>query len=48
MNVIQENLLRTGFKAYKEDGSRVTLRAIKSLDEQNRINTELWDLALSA
>jgi hypothetical protein len=48
MNVVQENILRTGFKAYTDKNEKVTMRAIKSLDEQNRINTGLWDLALSA
>ena len=44
LNVIQENLLRTGFKAENERNEKITMRAIKSLDEQNRINSELWDL----
>lgn len=47
-NVVQENILRTGFKAVNGKNELVTLRAIKSLEEQNRINTGLWDLALSA
>lgn len=47
MNVIQENIIRTGFKAFDDQGKMHGLRAIKSLDEQNRINTGLWDLATS-
>jgi hypothetical protein len=46
-NIVQENILRTGFDVYNEQGDRKKLRAIKSLDEQNRINTELWSLAHS-
>ena len=44
-NVVQENLVRTGFKAYDSKGVGHSIRAIKSLDEQNRINSQLWDLA---
>lgn len=47
-NVVQENLVRTGFKAYDQKGQGHSIRAIKSLDEQNRINSELWDLAAAA
>jgi hypothetical protein len=47
MNVVQENIIRTGFKAFDDQGKMHGLRAIKSLDEQNRINTGLWDLANS-
>lgn len=47
-NVVQENLVRTGFKAYDSKGQGHSIRAIKSLDEQNRINSELWDLAAAA
>lgn len=47
MNVVQENIIRTGFKAFDDQGKAHGLRAIKSLDEQNRINTGLWDLANS-
>jgi hypothetical protein len=44
LNVIQENMLRTGFEVENEKGKIVKLRAIKSLDEQNRINSQLWDI----
>jgi len=44
LNVIQENMLRTGFEIENNTGKMVKLRAIKSLDEQNRINAELWDI----
>lgn len=48
MNVIQENMLRTGFVAHDDKGDAVKFRAIKSIDEQNRINAGLWDLAIAA
>jgi hypothetical protein len=44
MNVIQENMLRTGFEVENEKGKIIKLRAIKSMDEQNRINANLWDM----
>jgi hypothetical protein len=47
-NVVQENILRTGFKARTDKNEVVTMRAIRSLEEQNRINVSLWDLALGA
>lgn len=48
MNVIQENMLRTGFVAHDDKGDAVKFRAIKSIDEQNRVNAGLWDLAIAA
>jgi hypothetical protein len=47
-NVVQENIIRTGFNVVNENGKISKLRAIKSLDEQNRINSELWDLAVAS
>lgn len=47
-NVMQENLLRTGFKAVTEDNKVIKLRAIKSINEQAKINADLWDMFAAA
>jgi len=45
MNVTQENLMRGGVHAHNEQGRRIRLRGIKSVDADTRINRALWVLA---
>jgi hypothetical protein len=45
-NVIQENLIRGGIPYYNHvDNTRNTTREIRSVTENNRLNTQLWNLA---
>lgn len=43
-NVIQENLIKGGKTYRKKDGKRLTTRGVKSVAENNRLNTALWML----
>lgn len=44
-NSVQENILRGGVRQVRSDGSRFRSRAVKNIDEDLRINRELWRLA---
>lgn len=44
MNVIQENMLRGGLRGRSASGRRSTTRAVKSVNEDVRINRALWRL----
>lgn len=47
-NVVQENLIKGGLKAYNPiQRRRSTIRAITGLDEDLRINRELWQSAVA-
>ena len=46
LNRIQENLLKGGQVNYRADGRGVRTRAIRSIDENVRINAGLWALAV--
>lgn len=45
LNVIQENLLRGGLNGRSAHGRRVQTRAIRSVNEDVRLNKALWHLA---
>jgi hypothetical protein len=45
MNVAQENLMKGGVQAHNEQGRRVRLRGITSVDADTRLNRALWVLA---
>jgi hypothetical protein len=45
LNSVQESILRGGVRQVRSDGSRFRSRAVKSIDEDVRINRELWRLA---
>jgi hypothetical protein len=44
-NTVQESILRGGVRQVRSDGSRFRSREVKSIDEDLRINRELWRLA---
>jgi hypothetical protein len=44
-NTIQESIIRGGVRQVRADGSSVRSRPVKSVDEEVRINRELWRLA---
>ena len=45
LNSVQENLMRGGVANVRSDGRRFRSRAVKNIDEDLRINRELWRLA---
>jgi hypothetical protein len=45
LNSVQESILRGGVRQVRSDGSRFRSRAVKNIDEDVRINRELWRLA---
>jgi hypothetical protein len=46
-NSVQENILRGGVRQVRSDGSRFRSREVKNIDEDLRINRELWRIAAS-
>lgn len=44
MNRVQENLIRGGQRTRNADGARRHVRAVKSLNEDIRLNRALWKL----
>jgi len=44
-NTIQESIVQGGVRQVRADGSSVRSRPVKSVDEEIRINRELWRLA---
>lgn len=44
MNVVQENLIRGGVRGRSATGRRVTSKAVKSVNEDIRINRAIWTL----
>lgn len=44
-NTVQENIIRGGVRQVRGDGSIFRSRAVKNIDEDVRINRELWRLA---
>jgi hypothetical protein len=45
LNTLEENIIRGGVRQVRSDGSRFRSRAVKNIDEDLRINRELWRLA---
>lgn len=45
MNRVQEHLIRGGVEGRNRSNNRTTTRAVGSVNEQVRINRQLWDLA---
>jgi hypothetical protein len=43
-NTIQENIMRGGIRQVRADGSAIRSRPVKSVDEEVRINRELWKM----
>lgn len=44
-NRIQENVLRGGLTGWTSNNRRMTTRGVRSIDENIRLNRQLWDLA---
>lgn len=44
-NTVQENVIRGGVPQRRPDGSRFLSRAVRSVDEEVRLNLKLWQLA---
>ena len=44
-NTVQENIMRGGVPQRRPDGSRFLSRAVRSADEEVRVNLQLWRLA---
>jgi hypothetical protein len=45
MNTVQENIMRGGVRQKREDGTTFRTRAVKSVDEEVRLNIAFWQLA---
>jgi hypothetical protein len=45
LNTVQENIIRGGVRQLRSDGSRFRSRAVKNIDDDVRINRDLWRLA---
>lgn len=43
-NIIQEHAIRGGVRQYRQDGSMIRSRAVKSIDRNIKINQALWSL----
>jgi hypothetical protein len=46
-NTVQENIIRGGIPQRRPDGSHFLSRAVRSVDEEVRLNLKLWQLAAS-
>lgn len=44
-NRVQENTIRGGNRYYQNDGRRMRTRAVNGIDQNTRLNRELWALA---
>src|SRR5262249_40177526 len=45
LNSVQEHIIRGGVRQVRADGTCIRSRPVRSLDEEVRINRELWRLA---
>lgn len=44
-NTIQEHVIRGGVTQYREDGSRIRSREVRSIDRAIDLNRKMWDIA---
>ena len=44
-NTVQEHVIRGGVRQQRADGSRISSRAVKSIDRSIELNRSMWDIA---